>query len=190
MSVTMKLASSLKRRSAHKWYGAYAGGLISLDYLIPVLPSTTLVIASSLMQPKKWLLLGLFMAAGSTIGGVAVSYFLQAFTDDLLNGLFAGVASSESWNSTMEFIRQYGAYGLFFMACLPFPIRTITLVTAFSGAALPNIAIAIWGGRIVSYVGLSFIVSRFPQLLMKISFLRRSPLLLEVLGSGGIEKKA
>lgn len=60
--------------SNHRWYGAYRGGLIGLDYFIPVLPSTTLVIASSLLQPKKWLMFGIWFALGSTLGGMVASF--------------------------------------------------------------------------------------------------------------------
>lgn len=177
----MKIAKKLKTYSSHRWFGVYAGGVISLDYFIPVLPSTTLVIASSLLQPKKWLTMAIWLALGSTIGGVFVSSLLQVFSEVLINGIFSGVAASDEWHNMITFIQRYGVYGLFLFACIPTPIRTVTFVTAISGVSLPMIAIAILGGRLVSYVGLSYITSRFPNWLLKISFLRRSPFLLEVL---------
>jgi membrane protein YqaA with SNARE-associated domain len=181
MSFSTKVAKKAKDYSAHRWYGPYAGGVISLDYFIIVLPSTTLVIASSLLQPKKWLSNGLWLALGSTLGGLIISGLLQTFTAPLLNSILSGVASSDEWNKLLVFIQNYGVYGLFLMACIPTPIRTVTIVTAVSGVALPMITAAILAGRLVSYVGLSFITSRFPHWLLKVSFIRNSAFLEEVL---------
>ncbi len=95
--ISMSIAKKVKMYSNHRWYGAYGGGLIGLDYFIPVLPSTTLVIASSLLQPKKCLNFGISFALGSTLGGIFASFLLQNFSEFLLNGIFSGIASSESW---------------------------------------------------------------------------------------------
>lgn len=176
MSIIKRLAWVARTYSSHRWYGVWAGGLLSLDYFIPILPSTTLVIASSLLQPAKWFSLGIFTAAGSTFGAVAVSYLVQMVGDGAINTLLTGATATEGWAGTVTFIRAYGTYGLFLMACLPIPIRTVTIVTAISGVGLPQVALAVGLGRVISYVGISFLASRFPHWVLRFSFVRRSPL--------------
>lgn len=81
----------------------------------------------------------------------------------------------------MAFIQTYGIYGLFILACIPAPIRTVTLVTAIAGVGLFQIVIAILVGRLLSYILVSWVTSRFPNWLLRLPLIRRSPFLLEVL---------
>ena len=181
MSMKMKLAQTAKRYSNQKWYSWWAGGILFLDFFVPILPGASLVMASSLMQPKKWIIFAVTTTLGAAAGSFVTSFLIQLFGDQLLEVLFPGITASSGWGQATSLVRDYGGFALFVMACVPVPIRTLTVVAAISGIGWPVILIATLLGRFICFGTLSYLASRAPQYMLRLKWLQRSPFMIEIL---------
>jgi membrane protein YqaA with SNARE-associated domain len=181
MSMKMKLAQTAKRYSSQKWYSWWTGGILFLDFFVPILPGASLVVASSLMQPRKWIVFAIMMTLGATAGSFVTSFLFQLFGDQLLEILFPGITASSGWDGATSLVRDYGVFALFVMACVPVPIRTLTVVAAISGIGWPIILIATLLGRSICFGTLSYLASRAPQYMLRLKWVQRSPFMIEIL---------
>ncbi len=180
MSLKMKIAKNAKKYVHHKWYIFFSSAIVCADFFVPLFPSTTFVIASSMLKPKKWLTIGVSYALATALGGMVFISLVQSLSETVLTYFIPSLTDVNSFSKIKVFIQNYGVYGLFLLACTPLPIRTVSIITAILGGSILHITLAILAGRLLIYIALSFASSRFPAWLLNRPAVRRSPFLIEV----------
>ncbi len=166
--LAIRLARWFGARVDRSWYPAAAAGSAAADAFIPVAPANTLLVATVLARPARWRVAPLWFAAGTTLGAVAFAALVGHVGPALLGG-----ATPVDDPRVTAWIDAYGLAAVFGLACVPLSMRTATAAAGLSGIAIPELALAIGLGRLVSF-GVVSAVARFaPAPLRRFAPVRR-----------------
>ena len=172
--VAERVALELKERSHHRSFPLFVGLLLSLDFAVLILPSTPVVLAACLLQPRRWWSVALAGAVGAALGGTALGAVVQGASHWFFHNF--PLHQNPSYLELKTFIENYGAWGLFGLSSLPVSIRTAIVVAVAGGMPLMQVALTVVLGRCIAYGVLGYLVSRAPGHLLKIRAVRESPL--------------
>ena len=135
-------------------------GVAAADTFVPAMPSKTLLVASTAVAPDRWLQFGLWTGLGSGLGGAllagALSLGVAAFGGAL------EIAPGSFFGGVQSMVRTYGFWALLGLACIPWPHRTLVIVSFLAGLSALEIAAALLLGRPLAFAALSFAASRLP----------------------------
>ncbi|HEX2101506.1 MAG TPA: hypothetical protein VHF69_12620, partial [Candidatus Synoicihabitans sp.] len=137
-----------------------AGLLTGFDSFVPVIPSVSLLLALSLLQPQRWRIFAAWFALGAAWGGVAVALLLRV--SGAPEAYAEWIAPAEL-SVFADWLREFGAIALFGLALLPFPMRSAVIVCALSEIPVLHIAVGLLSGRLIGYSAAAWLVTRVPQ---------------------------
>lgn len=172
----------LRRCSARPWFLPAGGFVAAADFFLPILPTQSLLIASTLLHPARWLRVGFWFLVGGVLGGAILAAVVDTWGQVIAGWLLGDAMQGAGWRRTQELVQRHGAWALFALALAPWPVRTGVAVCAFAGVPWPQIVLALLAGRAVAFPGLAFLVSRSPPWLARLRFfarLRAEVLLIE-----------
>lgn len=181
MTLKHKIAKLVKRIAAHNWYIPLSSFIVALDFFIAPLPSTTFVIASCILKPKKWLLIVFTYTFATIVGAICFLYLFATFSDNVLDFFFPSLDIENRTQGIIGFLNTYGVIGLFLLACTPIPIRTISMIAILLGCAFWPIIFAISTGRLLLYLLLGYLSSKSPQWILARKSVSNSSFIREVL---------
>jgi hypothetical protein len=163
----------LRRFSSRRWFLPAAGGVTSGDYFLPILPTQTLLIATTLLHPGRWRWVAFWFVVGGVAGGTALAAVIGSWGPELAGRLFGEAMTGENWLRLQAIIQDHGAWALLALTAFPWPMRSGVAICALAGVPLFQIALALIAGRTIAFGGLAFLVSRSPAWLRRIPFFAR-----------------
>lgn len=177
------LVKQLQHYSNRWWYSPLIAFLAGLDNLIVIIPTDGILISSTMLRPKKWLLYAFFISFGSTLGGMILAALVQSHGLPWILQFYPTITTSQSWILTESFFTKYGLLLVFIIAATPLTQQPTVILAALAHTPLEKIAITVFAGRFLKYIVMGYIASHAPKLLTKLWGLQ------EELEEVGISKK-
>jgi membrane protein YqaA with SNARE-associated domain len=145
------------------WYAPLLSTLILADFFVGFIPSDAIVISSTLLRPKRWILYFVMASLGAALGAFLLALAAHDFGEPLLKWIM-GVTpfNSTSWHQVESWLEHWGLLGLAFIALGPLPQQPPIIFCALARMPVPEIVLAILIGRSLRYAGLAAVASFAP----------------------------
>jgi membrane protein YqaA with SNARE-associated domain len=164
---TRALVKVLQTFADRYWYPPFIGFLAAIDNLIVVIPTDGILISSSMIVPKRWLLLAINVAIGSTLGALALAVVVEYQGWPLIVKWYPGIEASKNWIMTREFFESYGLFLVFLIAIAPLAQQPAVVLAALAQTPLWKLLAVVFIGRLIKYLIMAYIGSHAPKLLNK-----------------------
>jgi membrane protein YqaA with SNARE-associated domain len=162
----------IERCTKTAWYLPLICVLAFIDLFIFVIPTDTLLISYTVLQPKKWIRAGLAFALSSAIGAVVMAVTIRLVDDFILDRMFQLGLHPSTWTRTSEFIETYGAWALGLHALGPLPLQPGVIVVALGKMSLTFIFISVFIGRAAKYLFFAWAGAYAPEWLEKFGLIK------------------
>jgi len=149
------------------WYPSFIGFLAALDNIVIVIPNDGILISSSMLIPKRWFILALSVAVGSTLGAIALAALVEFQGLPWILDLYPGVDETKTWALSMEFFERYGLFLVFVVAITPFMQQPIVILASLANTPLIELAAVIFVGRFIKFLIMAYLGSHAPRVLAK-----------------------
>jgi membrane protein YqaA with SNARE-associated domain len=150
------------------WYPPLIGILAALDNLIIVIPNDGILISSSMLIPKRWFILALSVAVGSTLGALALATIVELQGLPWILDLYPGVSQTKTWILSMKFFEKYGLLLVFAVAITPLMQQPAVILASLANTPLIELAVVIFIGRFIKFLIMAFLGSHAPRMLSKL----------------------
>ena len=163
--VAHRVATLLQEKAQAPTYPVLLGGCAFLATISLTLPVELLVVFGVLVSPRRWIAVSLWAALGSSIGTAGLYFAFHHFGWNLLTAWYPDIADSQLWADTTRWLSRYGAFALFALMAVPFPVAktpALAFVAIYRMPAL-EVGLAIGLGKLLKYTVYAFIVSRSPD---------------------------
>ena len=158
----------LQRYADRFWYPPLIGFLAALDNLVVVIPNDGILISSSMLIPKRWFILALSVAVGSTLGAIALAALVELQGLPWILDLYPGVNETKTWTLSMEFFERYGLFLVFAVAITPFVQQPAVILASLANTPLIELAAVIFVGRFIKFLIMAYLGSHAPRVLGKL----------------------
>ncbi len=158
----------LQRYANRTWYPPLIGSLALLDNFIIIIPNDGILISSSMLKPKKWIIYSLFIAIGSTIGAVLLASIVELKGLPWIMEHYPNFVQSKSWLWSQDFFSQYGLIFLFVVSITPLMQQPAVILASLANSSLYKIALIVFVGRFLKFLMMSYIASHCPKYLKKL----------------------
>lgn len=165
---TRVYVQKLEQYADRIWYPPLIGLLSALDNIIIIIPNDGILIASSMLIPKRWFIFAINIAIGSTLGAMALSALVKMQGLPWVLEFLPGIDQSSMWSLTENFFNQYGLLVVFVVAITPIMQQPVIILATLADIPLSKIALAIFGGRFIKFMVMSYLASHSPKYLKKI----------------------
>lgn len=173
-SRTARTVIALDRIADRPWFLPTISLFPMADYVLPFLPNQMLLIALSVLQPRRWWLFALVFVLATGTGAWLTAYALQmAAGPNLLETVIGGRPDDGALTKTLALVESYGVWALALLAMLPWPPRTGVIVCALAGLPPLTIGLAVAAGRIVPAFSYGVLGAFAPHLLRRIGAVDR-----------------
>lgn len=166
-SRTGRILLRLDRAAHRRWFLPAVAAFPLSDYALPVMPNQMLLMALSVLQPRRWWTLTVTFVAATSLGALLVAAAVQTAGPWLLDTVSGGSPDQGTFREITRQIERYGLWALVGLAMLPSPPRTAVLVCALVGISPWAIALAVLAGRPVPTTVLAIAGARAPRLLRR-----------------------
>lgn len=163
-----KLVKELQKHTARVWYPPLIGFLALLDNFIIIIPNDGILISSSMLQPKKWFALALWIAVGSTIGAILLATLVELQGLPWILEFYPGVKDSKTWTYTIELFEKYGLLLVFLVAVTPLMQQPAVIMASLANTPLFELTLVIFVGRFIKFLIMAYVGSHTPRLLGKL----------------------
>ena len=157
----------LEQFADRAWYPPLIGLLSALDNLIVVIPNDGILVASSMLVPKRWAIFALSISIGSTIGAVILGSLVEHQGLPWVLEFFPGIDKTQMWTWTDEFFDKYGLYLVFAIGASPVMQQPIIILAAIANTPLSELATVIFISRFLKFNLMAYLGSHSPRLLKK-----------------------
>lgn len=160
-----ELVSILQAFADRVWYPPLIGLLAALDNFLIVIPNDAILISSSMLTPKRWFILALCVAIGSTVGAAALAALIEFQGLPWILELFPGSNQTETWRITDIFFQKYGLIVVFFVAATPIMQQPAVILAGLADTPLITLSLVIFSGRFIKFLIMAYIGSHAPRLI-------------------------
>jgi len=157
----------LQRFADRLWFPPFLGLLALLDTLIIVIPNDGILISSSMVNPKRWLLFAISVAIGSTIGALLLVGIVELEGLSLILKIFPGINETHIWALTLKFFLQYGLLLLFVVGLTPLSQQPAIILAGLADTSLSNLVFVIFFSRLIKFIMMAYVATHAPKYLMK-----------------------
>jgi len=158
---------TLQRFADRIWYPPLIGLLAALDNFVIVIPNDGILISSSILIPKRWFILALSVAVGSTVGALLLAGVVEYQGLPWILEIYPGLNESQTWNLALEYFERYGLLLVFLVAVTPFPQQPAVVLASLANTPFFELAVVIFSGRIIKFLVMAYVGSHAPRLLSK-----------------------
>lgn len=158
----------LEQFADRSWYPPLLSILAALDSMIVVIPNDGILVASSMLQPKRWSIFAVFVSIGSTIGAVILAVIVAHQGLPWVLEMYPWLAKTEVWTWSVKFFDEYGLYLVFAVSALPISQQPVIILAGIAHTPFLKLASVLFAGRIIKFLAMAFIASHSPKLLNKI----------------------
>ncbi len=149
------------------WYPPFIGVLAALDNLVLIIPNDGILISSSMLTPRRWFLLALCVAIGSTIGAVGLAALVELKGVPWLIELYPGIDQTTTWQMTDDFFHRYGLIVVFIVAVTPILQQPAVVFASLAQIPLIHLGAVIFVGRFIKFLIMAYVGSHAPKLLSR-----------------------
>lgn len=167
-----KSVALLQRFTDRFWYAPLIGLLAALDNLIVIIPNDGILISSSMLIPKRWVLFAVSITVGSTLGAVALALIVRQQGLPWILDVYPGLDMTRTWQLSMDFFESYGLLLVFIVALTPIMQQPAVILASLGHTPIAKLAIIIFAGRLIKYLVFAYLGSHAPKLLKKMWGLR------------------
>ncbi|MBX3020086.1 MAG: hypothetical protein KF799_00290 [Bdellovibrionales bacterium] len=150
------------------WYAPLIGVLAALDNLVLVIPTDGILISSTMLTTRRWILLGLSVAIGSTIGGLILVALVKMHGLPLVLQFYPGLDETGPWLVTQQFFDSYGLLVVFAVMASPIVQQPALILASLSNAPMGQLALVIVAGRMLKFMAYAYLASHAPRLLARV----------------------
>lgn len=156
------------QRYAHRlWYPPLIGLLAALDNFVIVVPTDGILVSSTMLTPKRWVLLAFSVAIGSTLGALLLSMLVEWHGLPWILEYYPTVNQTKTWALSQEFFENYGLILVFAVAATPVMQQPAVILASLANTPLFKLAAVIFTGRLIKYLIMAYVGSHAPRLLEK-----------------------
>ena len=156
------------------WFPPFLGFLAALDNFIIVIPNDGILIGSSMLIPKRWFLLALSMAIGSTVGALALAALVELRGLPWVLEIYPGIHESQTWIIAVNLFEKYGLLMVFGVAMIPLAHQPFIILASLAETPYFKLAAVIFSGRLIKFSFMAYVGSHSPRLLPKMWHITRS----------------
>ena len=161
-------SEKLEQYADRFWYPPLLALLAALDTLIIVIPNDGLLIARSMLIPKRWAIFAISVSIGSTIGAIILSAIVEFQGLPWILDFYPGVDQTALWLQTAEFFGKYGLLVVFAISATPLSQQPIIILAALANTPFAQLAAALFAGRFLKFMVMAYLGSHSPRLLKKL----------------------
>lgn len=158
----------LQRFTDRKWFPPFVGLLALLDIFFVVIPTDGILISSSMITPRRWPLLAVNAAIGSTLGALVLALLVSQHGLPWILDIYPGLDQSHSWKWSLAFFDKYGLLLVFAIAATPLAQQPAVILAGLAQAPILHIVLVVLFGRLIKYLVMAYISSHAPRLLSKL----------------------
>lgn len=158
----------LQKYADRWWYAPLIGLIAFLDYFIIIIPTDGLLVSATMLAPKRWWLLALLMAIGSSLGAWTLAAILQVHGLPFLLELSPGVDQSALWRWSDRLMDGWGGWAVFLIGASPLMQHPVVALAVLAGMPLEALFAYMFGGRLLKFLVLAWISTHAPRLLRKL----------------------
>lgn len=158
----------LEKYADRFWYPPLIGILAILDNMIIVIPNDGILIASSMLIPKRWVIFAICVSIGSTIGALILALLVEHKGFPWVLEFFPGINDSTVWKWTENFFAEYGLIVVFVVGLSPIFQQPVIVMAALANTPYYKLTMAIFFGRFIKYLFMAYVGSHSPRILKKI----------------------
>jgi membrane protein YqaA with SNARE-associated domain len=163
-----KYFDQVRKYSDRPWYLPFICLLAFVDLFVMVIPTEGLIVTTSILRPKRWLVTATVVTLASSLGALtlgALGYFHGVpFVAWVLGDDFF---QSTNWIRMTGWIERWGFWGLWFISLGPLPQQPAILICALAHMPLFEIFGAVLLGRLPKYVLFSYLATHSPKYFRK-----------------------
>lgn len=163
----VKIVLLLQKYVDRFWYPPFIGLLAALDNIIIIIPNDGILISSSMLIPKRWFILALNVAIGSTFGALALAAIVEYQGLPWILEFYPGIANTKVWEISMEFFETHGLLLVFVVAVTPFMQQPAVIFASLANTPLFKLALVIFTGRFIKFLIMAYLGSHAPRMLKK-----------------------
>lgn len=160
--------AKLEQFADRAWYPPLIGILAALDNIIIIIPNDGILIASSMLIPKRWLIYAICVTLGSTLGAWMLASLVESQGLPFVLEYFPGINESSMWIKTDEYFNKYGLLVVFAVAASPLVQQPIVILAALASTPVMKISLVIFAGRLIKFLVMAYLGSHSPKYLKKI----------------------
>ena len=162
-----KHVKSLEQFVDRPWYPLLIGLLAALDNFVIIIPNDGILIASSMLVPKRWFIFGLCVSIGSTIGAVSLCTLVEKQGLPWILEYYPGLIETEVWTWTEKFFDEYGLLLVFGIGASPLTQQPVIILAGLANTPLFILAAVLFLGRILKFTLMAYLGSHSPKMLKK-----------------------
>lgn len=166
--VIRKIARRIQRYANRIWFPPLLLFLAAIDVLVIIIPTEGILISSSMVIKKRWMLFALFASIGATIGSLILVYLVDHYGLQKILEFYPRLDQGNVWKWTLNFFNQYGLLVVFLVGLTPFSQQPVLAIAAISNISIFPLASVILVSRIIKCSTIAFIATRTPRLLNKL----------------------
>jgi membrane protein YqaA with SNARE-associated domain len=155
----------LERFTDKAWYSLLIGFLAMIDTFVIVIPTDGILISSTMLKPKRWLLYAVAITIGSSLGALLFGYVLEVYGLPLVLDIYPSLTTGNMWLWMENFFNQYGLIIVFIIAAMPVVQNPSIILACMADISLTHIFLVIFAGRFLKYLIMGYISSHAPRLL-------------------------
>ncbi len=160
--------TQLEKYADRVWYPPLIGILAALDNFIIVIPNDGILVASSMLIPKRWAIYATAVSIGSSIGAVALCLLAQHKGLPWVLEIYPDIDQSQVWIWTEKFFENYGLIIVFLIGISPLMQQPVVIIAALGHTPLFHLALVILISRLLKFHVMAYIGSHSPKYLKKI----------------------
>ena len=157
----------LKKFSGQTWYPLLIGLLSFLDVFLIIVPSDSILLSSTLLNPKRWLTFAIYMTIGSTLGLLILVLILEYNGIESILNYYPALKNSTSWLWTQKFFGAYGLILVFVIAATPLAQQPSVILAVLAGISTLPLITVIFLGRLLKFVLISYVAVKAPKYIEK-----------------------
>lgn len=153
----------VKERMDSPWYPVLLFISAFADVWLIVIPTDGLIIASTLAKPKRWKSFALFFTLGSSLGALALAYFVNQHGLPWIQEIFPEFVKSSFWTTTESWVDAIGLWAVFLIAGTPLSQQPAVILAALSHHTVFSIFVVVLLGRALKYALMGFLCAHAPE---------------------------
>ena len=162
--ISKKLHEKIQRHVARleqfadrAWYPPLIGLLAALDSIVMIVPTDGILIASTMIIPRRWLINAACVTIGSTIGALILSSIVEYQGLPFILKYYPSINESATWAWTERIFEQYGLLLVFAIGASPLMQHPVVILAGLADTPLFPLAVAIFLGRALKYAVMAYL---------------------------------
>ena len=161
-SIETGLIRRLTQRASHPAFPVFVGGIALASTLSMSVPFASLLVATTLMAPRRWLSIAVWSSLGAAVGAGLLYLAFHHLGWVRLFALYPEIVRTAAWSDATRWLSNYGVAVLLLIAALPLPLTPALMFAAITGLSVIEVLPALWLGKLIKYTTYAWLTSAFP----------------------------